>query len=179
VVSHHGRGRQRGPAVHQLHVLVEQLLLVAAVVLLQYAHDTLMDANVLLFGLHHPHPFLSHRVHDPVHVYVIVHLRRVVERLQNPVQGYERTGTSDARAKYTRDSLLLLLVDTVGREMFCPAIFYGALNQILNVQVVSRAQSRTIIYHRHRLLTTSCRQLEKTFVPIRSRSSPLFVRQRN
>lgn len=54
----------------------------------------LVDADVLLFGLHHPNPLLPHLVNYTEYVdYVAVPQR---QGQQYPVQGYERTGSTDS-----------------------------------------------------------------------------------
>ena len=52
-----------------MHLQGESLIMLLA---LEHAEEALVDADVLLLSLHHPHPLLPHLIHDAVHVNNIV-----------------------------------------------------------------------------------------------------------
>ena len=52
-----------------VHLQGEPLVVLLA---LEHAEEALVDADVLLLRLHHPHPLLPHLVHDAVNVNNII-----------------------------------------------------------------------------------------------------------
>ena len=63
----------------------------------------LVNADVLLLGLHHPHPLLPHLVHDPEDVDHVV----LPDALQDPVDGDHGAAAAHARAAVRHDRPLL------------------------------------------------------------------------
>ena len=70
-VSHPGLGDALVvlEALVVMHLQGEPLVMLLA---LEHAEQALVDADVLLLRLNHPHPLLPHLVHDAVHVNNIV-----------------------------------------------------------------------------------------------------------